>query len=187
MTSAWPRLPNPVPAITASPALEGPIPASGSSRPLLFSLALASGQTGCEAIARAQAPWSQLRWGWVTRQARLYRARPPQPPWANGSPPGPVPAAAARVSHLDSIRPQSLKCLASPSDPIWMTDKRDTCARIQGEKPEALCTQTSRMHMCVTPENRLGGERRRGPPGLGAQGMWGSSGRPTRRRCEVGK
>lgn len=186
VTSAWPQF---RPAITALPALEGPILASGSSRPLLFSLALASGQTGSEAIAGRRHRGASCAGGGALANPglpglRLAAAMGKQlTSWV-------APRCWGQECHSPAAH--NLRPLHTlQSHPIPSGQSSDTCSRDRGQEPGALCTWTSRTQMCLTPGSRdwVGGGELRVAPGHG--GPWSREQQPSApssepRTCPLG-
>lgn len=127
----------------------GPIPASGvvgaedrsqppGPRGLFSSLSLELLDNRMFGTHEARGPRSRLCWG---RAAHLPRLTGLASTAALGErfAPSPATAAAARASHLDSVRPRPLKCPALPSSHLEDQEKEHS-SRPRGEEPGALST-----------------------------------------------
>lgn len=177
MTSAWPQLPNSALPISAVPALEGPIPATGSSG-LFFPLPLRLlDKQDVKQSHGAKAPWSQLHCGRHRSPALAL--------W------GLVSAAAAGEWLTSWLLPQlpqrsitlgqhmpfnPLNALQSHPIQSGMSMKQDTCSRVPQERRSGFCAwQIAKMHMLLTPrrlqEAKMGCRRdRRCPMALELRG-----------------
>lgn len=116
----------------------------------------------------ARGPRSRLRWG---RAAHLPRLTGLASTAALGErfAPSPATAAAARASHLDSVRPRPLKCPALPSSHLEDQEKEHS-SRPRGEEPGALSTQTRRAQVCLIQGVEMGWTRENGPSWSGSSG-----------------
>lgn len=163
------------------PALEGPTPASGSPSPLGYSLALASGQTGCDAMAKLKAPGNPLRRGWEHSLASAAWGLSPQAPRAKSSLLGPVPSRLGQRHSCAAPALSPLNALQSRLIPSGMvrsrTEMRALNPQERGLRPSVYTDVQG------VPASDSGGSGR-GQPGLRDRQMCSSSWRPPTRACE---